>query len=189
MRNLLLILIGVFCFSFYKEDEIIIWSKDRKLTWTDYKGKPQKRFAAASTVYSLGRKVLNEKDGAIVARIQAYFYCNDSWKKDDWINESVLAHEQKHFDIVELFSRKIRKQISEMTFLNFDNAVEKVDSVYRVVNKEMDIYQDKYDDETNGSMDSEGQKKWSNKINIEMETLNKFQSYTVALQLKSSGRK
>src|SRR5436190_457537 len=111
MRYLILFVTILFCFSFYKEDEVISWSKDRKLTWADYKGKPQRRFAAASTVYSLGRKVIMQSNGTTAAQINAYFYCDDSWKKESWINESVLAHEQKHFDIVELFARKIRKKL------------------------------------------------------------------------------
>ncbi len=184
MRYLILFITVLFCFSFYKEDEVISWSKDRKLTWGDYKGKPQKRFAAASTVYSLGRKVLNGKDGAIVARISAYFYCNDSWKNVNWINESVLAHEQKHFDIVELYARKFRKGMSEMILSNFKDAEEKVDSLYEVINKEMDVFQDKYDDETNGSMDSEGQKKWNNNIDNEITALGKFQNSLVTLKIK-----
>jgi hypothetical protein len=182
MRSFLFILIGIFCFSFLEED-VIVWSKDRKLTWDDYKGKVQRRFAAASTVYSLGRKVLLE-DNKPVARIQAYFYCNDSWRNVDWISESVLAHEQKHFDIVELFCRKIRKQITEMTFKDLKDAEVKVDSLYEIYNKEMDVYQDKYDDESNGSMDSAGQKKWVSKINSELKALDKYEDSFVKLKLK-----
>jgi hypothetical protein len=182
MRQFLFILIGIFCLSFL-DDDVIVWSKDRKLTWDDYKGKPQRRFAAASTVYSLGRKVLLE-DNKPVARIQAYFYCNDSWRNINWISESVLAHEQKHFDIVELFCRKIRKQITEMTFNDFKDAEVKVDSLYEVYNKEMDVYQDKYDDESNGSMDAEGQRKWVAKINSEMKALENYENSFVKLKLK-----
>lgn len=184
MKYLFLVIAGLFCFSFCKEDdEVIVWSKDRKLTWADYKGKPQKRFAAASTVYSLSRKVLL-KDGEPVAQIQAYFYCKDSWKKDDWISESVLAHEQKHFDIVELFCRRMRKKITTMTFTNFKDAEQKVDSIYEITNKEMDIYQDKYDEETDGSMSTEGQKKWNSKINNEIAALENYAGVFVKIKLK-----
>ncbi|MGZ3865316.1 MAG: DUF922 domain-containing protein [Bacteroidia bacterium] len=183
MRYICFIVLASLCFSFLEEDnDVIIWNKNRKLTWTDYKGKPQKRFAAASTVYSLGRKVLMQ-DNKPCARIQAYFYCNDSWKKEEWISESVLRHEQKHFDIVELFCRKIRKQITEMTFKNFTDAEVKVDSLYEIANKEMDLYQDKYDDETNGSMDAEGQKRWIRKIDSEMQALEKYSEILVPLKL------
>ncbi|HWY39001.1 MAG TPA: hypothetical protein VNY73_10610 [Bacteroidia bacterium] len=182
MRFLLFIVL-VLGFSSYTDDDVIVWSKNRPLTWNDYKGKPQRRFAAASTVYSLGRKVLNE-NGVLIARIQAYFYCNDSWKKDDWINESVLAHEQKHFDIVELFCRRMRKQVTVMTFIDQKDAEHKVDSLYEIYNAEMDIYQDKYDDESDGSMSSEGQKKWSNKISKEIEALAAYEQQTIRLKLK-----
>lgn len=182
---MILFLVSGSFFSMKTEEEVITWSKDKKLTWADYRGKPQKRFAAASTVYSLGRKVLKEDKGALVARISAYFYCNDSWKKDDWISDEVLSHEQKHFDIVELFARKIRKQVSGMTVKNFDDATAKVDSVYQVFNKEMDAYQDKYDDETNGSMNGHQQRKWEKKIEKELESLDKYEN--IIVPLKTSG--
>ena len=186
MRKILFILTGLIllsAFSFYEDDEVIIWNKDRKLTWNDYRGKPQKRFAAASTVYSLGRKVLL-KDEKAFARIQAYFYCKDSWKKEEWINQSVLDHEQKHFDIVELYCRKMRKQITGMTFKNFDEATGKVDSLYEAYNKEMDKFQDKYDDETDGSMNGDGQRKWNKKIDDEIAALEAYQSIFIPLSLK-----
>jgi hypothetical protein len=183
MRTLLFILVTLLCVSFSADDGVIVWNKNRPLTWDDYKGKPQKRFAAASTVYSLGRKVLMQND-VPVARIEAYFYCNDSWRNIDWISESVLRHEQKHFDIVELYCRKMRKQISEMTFIDLKDAEKKVDALYETLNQEMDVYQDKYDDESDGSMDHEGQVKWSGKIAAELQALDKYQERFVPLKIK-----
>jgi hypothetical protein len=166
------------------EQDVITWSKDRKLTWSDYRGKPKPRFAAASTVYSLGRFVKKE-GGKLKAVIEAYFYCKDSWKKDDWINDEVLAHEQKHFDIVELFARKIRKKLAGMTFKDQNDAEEKVESLYQVLNQEMDVYQDQYDNETDGSMDGDGQRKWNKKIADEIKALDAYSSSSISLQIKS----
>jgi hypothetical protein len=50
-------LLAPFCFMlcsnpraiFADEKEIIIWQENRPLAWDDFQGKPQKRFAAAST--------------------------------------------------------------------------------------------------------------------------------------------
>ena len=185
MRYLILFITTLFCLSFIDDDNVIIWNKDRKLVWSDYKGKPQKRFVAASTVYSLGRKVLKKEDGTIVARIQAYFYCEDSWKKDDWINDDVLAHEQKHFDIVELFSRKMRKQITGMTFLNFSDAEKKVDAMYGLYNEQMDKFQDQYDEETDGSMNGDAQRKWNKNIMAEIEALADYEGIFIPLKIKT----
>jgi len=180
-----LTLFALIFLSFYeKGEEVISWSQRNKLTWSDYKGKPQKRFAAASTVYSLGRHVFAE-EGKVKASIEAYFYCNDSWKKDDWINDEVLAHEQKHFDIVELYARRFRKQISGMVFLGLKDAEKKVEAVYQILNKEMDVYQDKYDDETDGSMNGDGQRRWNSKIAGEIKLLDEYSAPLVTLKLKS----
>ncbi len=186
MKKLLFILAGLIilsAFSFCEDDEVITWSKERKLTWNDYKGKPKRRFAAASTVYSLGRKVF-EAQGKVQARVEAYFYCKDSWKKEDWISQSVLDHEQKHFDIVELYARRIRKQMSQITFTSIKNAEEKLDSLYQIENAAMDKYQDKYDNETDGSMDGDAQRKWQKQIDDEITALDAYKSTIIFLKLK-----
>lgn len=185
MRYVFLFIAALFFLSFGLTDEdVIIWNKDRKLTWNDYRGKPQKRFAAASTVYSLGRKVLVQ-EGKPYARIQAYFYCNDSWKKEEWISESVLNHEQRHFDIVEWYCRLMRKQISEMKFRDLKEAEQKVDSLYEVANAKMDALQDRYDEETDGSMNGEKQREWNRKIEKEMAALEKHSQIFVPLKVAS----
>lgn len=171
--------------GFVEEDECVItWSPQRKLNWDDYKGKPKPRFAAASTVYSMGRNIY-EEDGKIFARIEAYFYCNDSWKKEAWISDEVLAHEQKHFDIVELYARKLRKQASEFTYSGLKNAEERIDSLYKIISKEMDVFQDQYDDATDGSMNGDAQREWIKKIDDDLKQMNPFASSLVTLNIKS----
>jgi hypothetical protein len=164
---------------------VITWSPSRKLNWDDYKGKPKPRFAAASTVYSMGRDI-TEEDGKLKASIEAYFYCNDSWKKEQWINDEVLAHEQKHFDIVELYARKLRKQIAAIQFLDLKSAEIRIDSMYKVISEEMDAYQDKYDEATDGSMNGDAQRKWIKKIDSELLELEAYARNPVIL--KRSGR-
>lgn len=183
MSRFLIFIIVAISLSFTQEPQkTITWSKDRKLTWADYRGPAQRRAVAASTVYSLGRHV-SEKNGAVIATIEAYFYCKDSWKRIDWINDEVLAHEQKHFDIVELFARRIRKQISGMTFIGIIDAKEKVESVYEELNKEMDAYQDKYDTESDGSMNGDGQHDWNEKIEKGLQALNQYSVTAVPLKI------
>jgi hypothetical protein len=164
------------------KEDVITWKADRKLTWEDYRGKPQKRFAAASTVYSLGRYVY-ARDGKVYALVEAYFYCKDSWKKVDWINDEVLAHEQKHFDLVELFARRMRKQLTGMVFTGLKDAAKKVEALYKLTDKELDAWQDKYDDESDGSMNGEGQRKWNRKIEAELQDLSNYQEPVVELKL------
>lgn len=190
MRKYIYIVIGIVSLSCLamvsgEEEDVITWNKNRPLTWNDYRGKPQRRFAAASTVYSLHRYIDKEDDKDAVAYIRAYFFCRDSWKKDDWINDVVLAHEQKHFDIVELYARKLRKQFSEMRFANYKEADRKLDSLYHVISEEMDVYQDKYDEETDYSMNGKQQDAWIKKIDSELEVYNKYQNTQVPVKYKS----
>jgi hypothetical protein len=189
-------LLAPFCFMlcsnpraiFADEKEIIIWQENRPLAWDDFQGKPQKRFAAASTHYDIQKIIDVQKGDSIAITIQAVFFCKKSWKKESWISESVLRHEQKHFDIVELYARKLRKLINAN---NYSSAIEltiKSDSLYAIIDKEMDVYQDKYDDETDGSMNGEQQRAWEKKITNEISELEAYKnkSSIIYLQNKSN---
>jgi hypothetical protein len=118
MRFYFFILLLVSCTSTsFKQDngeDVIVWQKNRRLTWNDYQGKPQHRFAAASTVYSMYRHIYKDANGNIMASIKAYFYPKDSWRKNSWIDDALLAHEQRHFDIVEWYARKLKCGMEKM---------------------------------------------------------------------------
>ena len=186
MRFYFIILLLVSCTnsSFVKDDreeEVIVWQKNRKLTWDDYQGKRQKRFAAASTVYSMYRNVSKTPSGNIIASVKAFFYPKDSWKSN-WIDDALLAHEQKHFDIVELYARKLRKQLTQIKVLNEEDAQLKLDSLHKIIDAEMDAFQDKYDDETNSSMAHDAQISWIKKIDAAIDNLAAYQNTDIKLK-------
>lgn len=189
LKALLLVLIYPLSLLFsaseqaYKNDnDVIVWQESRLLTWNDFKGKPAKRFAAASTNYDILKSIEFTNNTTTLIDIKAVFYCKKSWKKEQWIDATVLIHEQKHFDIVELYARKMRKLIQENNYSQL-NIKEKTDSLYAIIDKEMDVYQDLYDDETNGSMNSAKQKEWNQKVINEINDLNAFKNTTVNISL------
>jgi hypothetical protein len=176
MGRLLTIIIILFC-CFRPEDhsDKLVWNESRQLTWDDFRGKPAKRFSAASTHYDIYKNMEEKGNGAHVS-VEAVFLCNKSWKKTSWVNEQVLTHEQKHFDIVELFARKLRKSIQSHKYTSYENLKTVSDSLYDVNDKEMDVYQDKYDDETDASMNGEKQREWNKKIMVEIAKYSAWKS-------------
>lgn len=75
------------------------------------------------------------------------------------VDSVILSHEQLHFDIAELYARKFRKQLSETQFSTDIKA--EVKELYQKVLKELYIYQNKYDRETNFSRDRKQQQYWN----------------------------
>jgi hypothetical protein len=164
-------------------NDVIVWKADRPLTWKDFQGKPEKRWSAASTHYNM-YKTTEDKTSYGIVTVEAIFYVKESWKRESWINESVLAHEQKHFDIVELFSRKLRKAIREGTYADYEDLKRKTDALYEKLDKEMDVYQDKYDDETDASMNGEKQHEWNTKIMQEISGLKAYAATELKVNYK-----
>ena len=164
--------------SFYQDrKDIIVWQEGKLLTWDDFQGKPAKRFSAASTHYNTF-KTTEEKGNKAEVVVEAIFYKNKSWKKMSWCNNDVLAHEQKHFDIVELYARKLRKQILERKYSSYTNVKAVTDSLYDAMDKEMDLFQDKYDDETDASMNGDKQREWNKMIMDGIKGLSAYKNTT-----------
>ncbi|WP_103070036.1 DUF922 domain-containing protein [Aquimarina sediminis] len=140
---------------------IIQWEKGVFLKPSDFKiNKDVDPFKVknALTTYKieiLPKEVIVDEKNNIVnylkMNLATYFYKKKSWlgnKKDP----KHLAHEQLHFDIAELFARKMRKAFKELKnkrIKNFDD----YQKVYNKYWKACKTYQNTYDRETfNGSM-------------------------------------
>lgn len=153
-------------FGYAQEEETIPWSTDRKLLWEDFKGRPFKTaWAAAVTASGITYAFSStETDGKLKLDIEisTHFYPEESWFQPDLVNGVILSHEQLHFDISELFARKMRKKVAETKFTS--NVKAEIKKIYRDILKELSAYQKKYDFETNFSRNFEKQLEWNKKI-------------------------
>lgn len=144
-----------------KDEEVIRWHPQQRLTWADYKGKVKTDSdAAASTATYLGLEYNFGRNGFDYT-ITCSFSKTRSWglHKTDYI----LAHEQGHFDIAEIFARKLNQQLKAYRF-DRNNFKEDLKKIYVDLTTEKDALQNQYDRETNHSINKEKQAEWLKKI-------------------------
>jgi len=170
-----LLLSAVFSFSTQKDDNSIPWVASRKLTWADFKSRPDNNSTnAALTSSKIIFKYSYDSDKGFNYTIGCLFEKNGSWGrvKTDYI----LSHEQGHFDIAEIYARKLNKIIKAYSF-NAATAQKEVPAIYEKIMKELAAMQNQYDSETDFSRDREQQTAWSEKINRELYKLGEFAGY------------
>ena len=149
-----------------QEDEVVLWTPSRKLTWSDFKGRPSNisnaaAITASGITYSFsaqGTKDRMELD----FKVDTHFYPDKSWYKPKLANPMILSHEQLHFDISEVYARKLRQILAKTKFTS--NAKSEVKEIYRNILRELNDYQNQYDSETNFSRDTVQQLIWNKKI-------------------------
>ncbi|MBC6490278.1 DUF922 domain-containing protein [Flavihumibacter stibioxidans] len=156
------------------ERENINWRSRRILNWNDFKGNP---VAAASNAALTSTSILinfGYDDQSLTYKIQCVFYPQKSWTKVQ--SNHILAHEQGHFDISQLFTRKLHKALSEYRFraASVDRDVQKI---YQQISQDQAAFQQLYDNETNYSRNLAEQKNWQDKIEKELEELKPYAGY------------
>lgn len=149
-----------------QEDGAIPWDAGRKLRWTDFRATPpNNEWAAATTASGISYEfsaIENREGYDLEYHVIAYFYPGKSWYQPRLCDATVLSHEQLHFDIAELFARKMTGMMSATRFTK--NAREEVKAIYREILKELAAFQSRYDQETNYSRDNEKQLHWNRKV-------------------------
>lgn len=155
----------------------IEWSADRKLTWGDFKGKPDTieypntlALTHSGFGYESGINLL--KEGEIF--VQSVFNTNKSWVVPKGRNDYVLRHEQIHFDITEIYSRKLRKELADAKITS-SNLV-KAKTIFDKVFNELQKRQDKYDRETKYGDKKETQENWEAIVEIELAKYDFYKS-------------
>lgn len=154
--------------------DCIEWSEGRRLKWSDFKGSP-KKLSPNEALTDSGMSIELKCDGTTSkAVVKCYFNPQKSWTKS---KESayLLKHEQLHFDITELFVRKLRAQLAK--FGNDCEALSKhIEEYYQRNYKEFVAYQDLYDRESEHSLNKEKQAYWEQKVARELAELSSYAS-------------
>jgi antirestriction protein len=144
------------------------------LTWEDYLAKPPSiSDAAAITSTALGVEY-HLKNNTLTYTITCRFSKTNSWGKHK--TDYILQHEQGHFDITELFARKLAKELKEHKF-NGRKYQDDVSKIYKKVMDEKEHYQNKYDKETDFSRNKQQQAEWLEKIKDELDDLDEYANY------------
>lgn len=142
----------------------IRWCAGQELEWHDFKGKPDTRTNhQARTNYEVGFDV-NIEHGKVAFVVTCNFVPNKSWVKKPAIgNDYLLRHEQLHFDLAEVYARKMRKQFAEAN-ITIHNLKEKSNKIYETNWKALVKMQKEYDHDTQHSIIKAEQAKWDKKI-------------------------
>ena len=164
-----------FLFAQEPGEELLEWSHTRKLTWADYKAAPNPNSdAAASTTSYLGFSYSVRNEG-FSYRIESKFSKTRSWGLHK--TPYILSHEQGHFDIAEVFARKLEKKMKEYRF-NPKTYQKDLSKIYRDILDEKEEMQNDYDRETNHSINREKQAAWLKKIEALLQEYEPWADYS-----------
>lgn len=176
VKSYILFLTLISCFIYSQNESVndsVFWSEDAKLKWSDFKGAVPfgdlgiKK--AASSLEIVAEGVEFYLDSIPVFKIEAIFIKTESWTILK--TEDLLKHEQGHFDITEIYARKLRKIYCELNkkkvadFNIYGQAFEKINSELHETHKfyDKEVY-----------FIPENQIKWSEKISNELTELEEY---------------
>lgn len=158
----------------------ISWKEDAKLKWENFQS-PVSRKSSPDVVaytncgweYSV-IKSSNPK-AAIEFNIETIFNEDKSWKDTKRINDYYLLHEQKHFDIAEIYARKLRKEVKEKikTSADFNKYFK---GIYNTISTDYKKFQIAYDKDTDHGINKEKQAEYNTLISSELENLKNFKT-------------
>jgi hypothetical protein len=146
------------------------WSSNRTLSWEDYKGRPapdRDTNIAATTSCRFGLVVNPSGSGEVAVTNE--FICHQSSVRPGQQQPALLAHEQLHFDLCEVYARMLRKELAETARTSQD--------VNDAFIKTYKLYKERqwlYDEETNHGLEPQAQERWQHSI---MEELRTFAAY------------
>lgn len=186
MKNIIvlcIIFITILSLGFTQTSDNLILYGSRDIVWSDFKGKPSPRnkLESASTGTTIKLNPIHVSEDSVVLEVSNYFICDKSWTITD--SAIVLEHERGHFEISEIYARKMRKQFVESKF-NLKTLNNEVQNVFKKYDRELDLRQDKYDLETKHSIDRKRQGEWTKQIQTELMQLEPFSKTIIKLGIR-----
>ena len=175
IRNIYFVFLSVLLVGYQQEEQKIPWQENRPLVWEDFKapvnqGSPYKALTNSGITYGF-----DYENNELKYTVNCFYDPFSSWVKEDGKTDDLLVHEQGHFNITELYARKIRKKFSETKFTS-DNVVNLSESIFKDLMKASIIMQRLYDTETDHNKNVSEQQKWNKKISAELEKLAAYKS-------------
>lgn len=148
--------------AFVETNTCIEWSPTRKLTWKDFSGiLPVMPDHSAYTFVknSYSTKIIGDSMDIIVSTC---FQKDKSWAVSKDTSSYLLNHEQRHFDMAEIYARKFK--IYALGWDRKDFLSNYLSDGLKTINDSLIAMHTAYDIETNHSRNTVAQCKWDRKI-------------------------
>ncbi|MDR6371099.1 hypothetical protein J2795_001855 [Chryseobacterium bernardetii] len=158
----------------------IIWEEGRKLTWENFRSPVNRKKNPDVAAYThCGWEFYSEKSSdpkaPVKITIKTLFHEDKSWKDVKKMDDYILLHEQKHFDIAELFVRKFRKAVAEK-IKNSGDYNRYFKAIYDGISADYKNFQMAYDRETRHGIDKEKQTEYNQSISEQLDNLKSYQT-------------
>ncbi len=157
-----------------ENEEVIPWSFYRRLRWDDFRSEPKKNTdAVASTSTSLGI-AYQVKNSVLSYQVTCNFSKTKSWGLVK--TAYILSHEQGHFDITEIYARKLHQALQSYNF-NKKNYKQDVNRAYQKIITEKEAFQEMYDKQSDHSRNKKEQAAWLLIIEKLLEDTSPYANY------------
>ena len=131
----------------------------RPISYDDFQSKPDEADTAAANIsVSILLGYGNTQNNTLRFKVVAVMDKNESWIKDGFRKAHILKHEQGHFDIAQIFARKLAAELKKRLYTPRDVRI--LSELYDDFLHQMNEVQVRYDDETRGGWDPVAQSKW-----------------------------
>ena len=165
MKKLFVVLLLLGSLFNNSEAQVIPWSARKPLAWTDFKAKPAATRYWAHTQTHINYRYhwrLSLYIFSYSFKVTNAFDPHKSWYREGKQSPELLAHEQLHFDISELYARRLYIRLNKKTY--WFNYRKQIVDIFNTTMKELNATQAKYDTETAHFLNKAKQKQWE--INI-----------------------
>jgi len=155
-----------------QKEEIKVWSENEQIMWKDFIFK-QDSPNGHKAISLVNIKVKGFWDESLPNFIvTATFNRNESWTVDT-TSVNLLTHETLHFDIAELYARKIRKGVLGLR----EQKEKKIDKYNDLISKLLDCFEEQevlFDKETSHGVYKELQIKWLSRVSKQLKSLDDY---------------
>ncbi len=155
------------------------WSPTRKLAWSDFRGKPPRLLDGARSALGYS-SAFGCRDGKLEFSIIAIFVPEQSWVTSRITTSGLaspvgLRHEQTHFDLKEVYARRIRRMFAELE----TPCPRSDDALYALaerIMREESATQERFERETKSGENESRQNEWEKRVSADLEALKAFTS-------------
>jgi hypothetical protein len=150
---------------------LLPWNPFYDVQWYDFKGNPpeESRGDAGTAVQIKAKPFKVGRD--IQYDVTAVFDRQKSWARDT--SAALLRHERLHFDIAEVYARKIRQKVSQLRSKSVRD-IKIYNGAIEALLKESNETDRRYDIETLHGALSKKQEIWSRQVRAELDNLDRY---------------